>query len=228
MIKKVKQKKYLFFFIYQELEFHNYFPTALELKKRINCSITFVFTNIDKYKEIVKCNEIKRKLERNFNLYIYKKGNLFFENKIYSVLNRLNFFLEFVTFKKPVFFFPRLSMLNQKFIFFFSKLFGGKIIYLSPDRFCHSISLMKKEQFNYGFLTNIKNIKLFDFFVFFQKDNFFYKNVKNFFKSDERKILHIGLPNLFSTWQIFIRENERRIKRNLIKKYENRLIITLE
>ena len=61
----------LFFFVYQELEFQNYFPIALEIKNKYkNSKITFIFTEKEKYEEIIKSNFINLNLKKNFNFFI--------------------------------------------------------------------------------------------------------------------------------------------------------------
>ena len=55
----------LFFFIYQELEFQNYFPIAMEIKNKYKESkITFIFTEKEKYEEIIRSNFINMKFSK--------------------------------------------------------------------------------------------------------------------------------------------------------------------
>ena len=123
--------------------------------------------------------------------------------------------------KKPILFFPKFSMLGLKVPVLFCKLFGGKIIYLSPDRFCHSVSLMPKQLFKNTIILNKNNFKLFDFFVFFNKDNFNYNYIKNFSNVDSNKIIHIGLPNMYTAWKNLIRKAALQIKKDLAYKYKS-------
>ena len=54
----------LFFFVYQDLEFQNYFPIALEIKNKYkNTKITFIFTEKEKYEEIIKSNFVNLNLK---------------------------------------------------------------------------------------------------------------------------------------------------------------------
>ena len=56
----------LFFFIYQPLDFQNFFPVALELKKKINnANIYFIFINYTFYKKIIDDKYIKKRLKKN-------------------------------------------------------------------------------------------------------------------------------------------------------------------
>jgi len=215
-------KKNLFFFIYQELEFHNFFPTALEIKRKYSdFTIYFVFTNFSKYKEIVKHKFIEKELKKNFKLYVFKGSKNYITQKFFSITNNIKLLLKLMFGKKTLIFFPRLSMLNQDFIVYLCKFFGGKIIYLSPDRFCHSTSLMNREQFKKGIIDNKKKINFFDYFVFFNKDNFIYNYIKNLHNTDSKKIIHIGLPNMYSTWKNLIKKAALQIKKNLIHKHKS-------
>ena len=81
----------LFFIIYQQLEFNNYFSVAKELKKKNKeINIFFVFTNKEKFKLITKNKEISNFLTKNFKLIILKSSNKSLMQKIYTLLNLIN------------------------------------------------------------------------------------------------------------------------------------------
>ena len=106
--------------------------------------------------------------------------------KFITLQNYIHFFLKFIFLKKPILFFPKFSMLGLKVPALFCRLLGGKIAYLSPDRFCHSVSLMPKKQFEDAIFISKKNFQFFNFFVFFNKDNFNYEFIKKKIK-DKKK-----------------------------------------
>ena len=112
-------------------------------------------------------------------------------------------------------------MLGLKVPALFCRLLGGKIAYLSPDRFCHSVSLMPKKQFEDAIFISKKNFQFFNFFVFFNKDNFNYEFIKKKLKIKKNKILHIGLPILFESWKNFINKQAINITKSLKKKYSS-------
>ena len=120
----------LFFFVYQDLEFQNYFPIALEIKNKYkNSKITFIFTEKEKYEEIIKSNFVNLNLKKNFNFFVYKKSKNKFIQKIMTLFNITNVIIKFTKNKKPILFFAKFSILNQKILAKIAKFFSGKIIW---------------------------------------------------------------------------------------------------
>lgn len=212
----------LFFFVYHEIEFHNYFPTAMELKKKNkDTNIFFIFTNKKNYESIIETKYLHSKLKKKFNILVLRSSGNKILQKFITLQNYIHFFLKFIFLKKPILFFPKFSMLGLKVPALFCRLLGGKIAYLSPDRFCHSVSLMPKKQFEDAIFISKKNFQFFNFFVFFNKDNFNYEFIKKKLKIKKNKILHIGLPILFESWKNFINKQAINITKSLKKKYSS-------
>ena len=111
-------------------------------------------------------------------------------------------------------------MLNKDFIAYLCKFFGGKVIYLADSRFCHSTSAVDSRRFKETLIIHKKKIQLFNFFIFFNKDNIYYKSIKNWSSVDNKNIIHIGLPNMYSTWKDFIQKTAIKVKEDLISKYK--------
>jgi len=207
----------LFFFIYQELEFQNYFPIALEIKNKYKESkITFIFTERQKYEEIIKSNFINLNLKKNFDFFVYKKSKNKLIQKFMALFNIVNVIIRFTKNKKPILFFAKLSMLNQHILAKFAKFFSGKLIYLAPDRNVHPVYLIYKEWWKKTLSFNKEHISHFNFFAFYHKDNFFYRRIYDLLKKHS-KIIFIGLPNLLPTWKNLVK-NEAKKKIKILKK----------
>ena len=127
----------LFFIIYQQLEFNNYFSVAKELKKKNKeINIFFVFTNKEKFKLITKNKEISNFLTKNFKLIILKSSNKSLMQKIYTLLNLISLLKRIFNYKnKTMFLFPSIKKRDNKLIFFALNFLKINISYLAPDRF---------------------------------------------------------------------------------------------
>ena len=209
----------IFFFIYQELEFQNYFPIALEIRNKYKESkITFIFTEKEKYEEIIRSNFINMNLKKNFDFFIYKKSKNKFIQKFMTLFNIANVFIRFTRNKKPILFFAKFSILNQQILAKFSKLFSGKLIYLAPERVVHPGYLYSKKRWKFMLSFNREYISHFNFFVFYHKENFFYRYVDKLLE-EKSKIIFIGLPNMFLAWRNLIKKQAKKNIKRLKEKF---------
>ena len=211
----------LFFFIYQPQEFYNFFPVALELKKkRNNANIYFIFTNYAFYKKILEDKYIREGLKKYFKIIVLKQIR-FFKRKFHSLFLRI-FLLKKILEKKTIFFFPEISYLKHyKFITNFCKSRGGKNMLLSKGRYIHSsIIIFSIKTFTEKVLNfNQQDINLFDYFIFYHKDNIIFKKICLLSNSNHSKIINLGLPNLYSSWKKFLKKSGESLKRELKKEY---------
>ena len=90
----------LFFFVYHEIEFHNYFPTAMELKKKNkDTNIFFIFTNKKNYESIIETKYLHSKLKKKFNILVLRSSGNKILQKFITLQNYIHFFLKFIFLK---------------------------------------------------------------------------------------------------------------------------------
>ena len=63
-----------------------------------------------------------------------------------TLFNIINVVIKFTKNKKPILFFAKFSILNQKILAKIAKFFSGKIIYLAPERVVHPGYLYSKKR----------------------------------------------------------------------------------
>ena len=110
----------LFFFIYQQIEFNNYFSVATELKKKNKeINIFFVFTNKEKFKLITKNKLFSAFLKKNFKLIILKSSNKLLIQRANTLLNLIILLKRIFSYKnKKMFLFPSIKKRDNKLIFY--------------------------------------------------------------------------------------------------------------
>ena len=213
----------LFFIIYQQLEFNNYFSVAKELKKKNKeIKIFFVFTNKEKFKLITKNKEISNFLTKNFKLIILKSSNKSLMQKIYTLLNLISLLKRIFNYKnKTMFLFPSIKKRDNKLIFFALNFLKINISYLAPDRFVQKTSMMAEHQWKIKLNFTQKDIDKYKNLFFYHTENRVYNTIKKLSSKNFKKIVTIGLPNKYESRLTYIYDNSQEIQRRLKKKFKN-------
>ena len=213
----------LFFIIYQQLEFNNYFSVAKELKKKNKeINIFFVFTNKEKFKLITKNKEISNFLTKNFKLIILKSSNKSLMQKIYTLLNLISLLKRIFNYKnKTMFLFPSIKKRDNKLIFFALNFLKINISYLAPDRFVQKTSMMAEHQWKIKLNFTQKDIDKYKNLFFYHTENRVYNTIKKLSSKNFKKIVTIGLPNKYESWLAYTYDCSQKIQSRLKKKFKN-------
>ena len=213
----------LFFIIYQQVEFNNYFSVAKELKKKNKeINIFFVFTNKEKFKLITKNKLILNFLTKNFKLIILKSSNKLLMQKIYTLLNLINLLKRIFNYKnKTMFLFPTIKKRDNKLIFFALNFLKINISYLSPDRFVQKSSMMPEYQWKAKLNFTQKDVDKYNNLFFYHTENRVYNTIKKLSSKNFKKIITIGLPNKYESRLAYIYDSSQKIQSRLKKKFKN-------
>jgi len=213
----------LFFIIYQQVEFNNYFSVAKELKKKNKeINIFFVFTNKEKFKLITKNKLILNFLTKNFKLIILKSSNKLLMQKIYTLLNLISLLKRIFNYKnKTMFLFPTIKKRDNKLIFFALNFLKINISYLSPDRFVQKSSMMPEYQWKAKLNFTQKDVDKYNNLFFYHTENRVYNTIKKLSSKNFKKIITIGLPNKYESRLAYIYDSSQKIQSRLKKKFKN-------
>tara|TARA_Y100000590_G_scaffold144614_1_gene166238 strand:+ start:2117 stop:3322 length:1206 start_codon:yes stop_codon:yes gene_type:complete len=213
----------LFFFIYQQIEFNNYFSVATELKKKNKeINIFFVFTNKEKFKLITKNKLFSAFLKKNFKLIILKSSNKLLIQRANTLLNLIILLKRIFSYKnKKMFLFPSIKKRDNKLIFYALKFLKINVSFLSPDKFVQKSSMMPEFQWKTKLDFTQKDVDNYNKLFFYHAENRIYKTIKKLSNKNSKKLATIGLPDKYENWVKYINQCAQKVQSKLKRKFKN-------